>query len=75
MAAPLPPFIGFLGGMELAVVFLVFVLLFGIPISVLAYLAYRVSVRHDERAATDDRIESLEAEVDALRDRLEEDEA
>lgn len=67
-------FVGMPGGVELLVILLMFVLLFGIPITVLLVLGYKFTQRASEDPGTDEKIEELEAEVSALKERIEDEE-
>lgn len=67
-------FVGMPGGVELLVILLIFVLLFGIPITILLVLGFKFTQRASEEPATDERIEELEADVSALKERLEDEE-
>jgi uncharacterized membrane protein len=67
-----PAVIGIPGGVELIVILLIFVLLFGVPITLLVILGYTVLGDTGESAVSEDRLEELEAEVELLRERLEE---
>ncbi|MFB6132771.1 MAG: preprotein translocase subunit TatA [Halanaeroarchaeum sp.] len=63
--------VGMPGGVELLVILFIFAVLFGIPITVLLLLGYRFTQRASEDPETDERIEELEADVSALKERLE----
>ena len=69
----LPAFVGVPGGVELLVILFVFVLLFGVPLTILLVLGYRLTGETDDDTVSDERIEELEAEVAALNERLEDD--
>lgn len=71
MIPALQLFVGVPGGMELAVIVLIFVLLFGIPLTLLLFLGYRFTAGQATDEETDARIEELESEVADLRERLE----
>lgn len=73
MSTSLLLFVGVPGGMELAVVVLVFVLLFGVPLTLLFVLGYRFTENRAASMETAERIEELESEVAALREELEDD--
>lgn len=73
MAPPLLAVVGMPGSIEMVVVFFVLFLLFGVPATLLVSLGYK-HVRDSTAASRDDRIDELEAEVEALRSRLEGDE-
>ncbi|MFB6069772.1 MAG: preprotein translocase subunit TatA [Halanaeroarchaeum sp.] len=66
-------FVGVPGGMELAVILLIFVLLFGVPLTLLLVLGYRFTARKADERETEERIDELESEVETLRNRLEDD--
>lgn len=66
-----PAVIGIPGGVELIVILLIFVLLFGVPLTLLVILGYTVLGDSGESAVSEDRLEELEAEVELLRERLE----
>ena len=68
-----PPlfFAGFPGGIELLVIFLVFVLLFGVPMTLLVAFGYKY-VRDAAGEPDEARLEELESDVAELRARLEE---
>ena len=66
-----PAVVGMPGGIELAVIVLIFVLLFGVPLTIVLVLGYRMTERVGESAASERRLEELESEVEDLRDRLE----
>ncbi|MFB6134130.1 MAG: preprotein translocase subunit TatA [Halanaeroarchaeum sp.] len=57
------------GGIELAVIVLIFVLLFGVPLVLLGVLGYWVASPDED--VTAERVEALEAEVAELKSRLE----
>lgn len=67
-------FVGMPGGVELLVILLIFVLLFGIPITILLVLGFKFTQRASDEPETTERIEELEAEVSDLKDRLEDEE-
>ena len=73
MVSVTPAVVGIPGGLELLVILVIFVLLFGIPLTILLVLGYRWTERAGESAISEDRLEELEAEVDELRTRLEDD--
>ena len=59
------------GGVELLVVFFVFFLLFGVPMTLLVALGYK-HVKDRTREREDARLDELESEVAELKARLEE---
>ncbi|WP_050047945.1 hypothetical protein [Halanaeroarchaeum sulfurireducens] len=67
----LPAVVGVPGGVELLIILFVFVLLFGVPLTILLVLGYRLTGETDDGTVSDERIEELEAEVAALNERLE----
>ncbi|WP_435098041.1 preprotein translocase subunit TatA [Halarchaeum sp. P4] len=67
--AAVPAFMGIPGGMELFVILLVAIVLFGIPVILLLGGGGYLLARESEK---DDRIEELEREVEHLRDQVEE---
>lgn len=71
MVSVTPAVVGMPGGLELLVILVIFVLLFGIPLTILLVLGYRLTERAGESAIPEDRLEELEAEVDELKTRLE----
>lgn len=66
-----PAFVGVPGGMELAVILLIFVLLFGVPLTIVLVLGYRFTRRQSDSTVSEERVAELESEVEALRDQLE----
>jgi hypothetical protein len=73
MAPSLLAVVGMPGGTEMVLVFFVLFLLFGVPATLLVALGYK-HVQESAAASRDDRLDELEAEVEALRSRLEGDE-
>ncbi|MFW6003104.1 MAG: preprotein translocase subunit TatA [Halanaeroarchaeum sp.] len=71
MVSVIPAVVGLPGGLELVVILFVFVLLFGIPLTILLFLGYRLTDRVGESAVSEDRLEELESEVENLKQRLE----
>lgn len=67
-----PAVIGIPGGVELIVILLLFVLLFGVPLTLLAVLGYRVLGTSGDSAVSEERVEELESEIETLRERIEE---
>ena len=67
-----PAVIGIPGGVELIVILLIFVLLFGVPLTLLVVLGYTVLSDSGESGVSEDRLEELESEVELLRERIEE---
>ena len=67
-----PAVIGIPGGVELIVILLIFVLLFGVPLTLLVILGYTVLGDSGESSVSEDRLEELESEVELLRERIEE---
>jgi sec-independent protein translocase protein TatA len=68
MLSALPAFGGVPGGPELVILLLVLVLLFGVPVVVIAGAVLFFGLRDDDGAADADRVAELEAEVDRLRE-------
>ncbi|UWG47293.1 Uncharacterized protein HSRCO_1005 [Halanaeroarchaeum sp. HSR-CO] len=73
MVFAVPAVVGIPGGLELLIILFIFVLLFGIPLTILLFLGYRLTDKVGESAVSEDRLEELEAEVTELRERLEDD--
>lgn len=71
---PAPLVVGVPGGLELLVILLVFVLLFGIPLTILLVLGYKLTRQTGKTSETEERIEELEAEVSALKAHIEDEE-
>ncbi|MFW5937436.1 MAG: preprotein translocase subunit TatA [Halanaeroarchaeum sp.] len=68
-----PAVVGIPGGLELIIILVIFILLFGVPLTLLLILGYKVLDRSPEATADEERIAELESEVQALRERIEED--
>lgn len=62
--------VGIPGGLELVLVFFVLFLLFGVPATLLVALGYE-HLSGSRDGPTDQRLEELEREVEALQSRLE----
>lgn len=73
MVPVIPAVVGIPGGLELLIILFIFVLLFGIPLTILLFLGYRLSDRVGESAVSEERLEELESEVEHLKERLEDD--
>ena len=70
MVPTVPAFGGVPAGPELAILLIVFVLLFGVPVVVIAGAVLFLKLRSDGEEADADRIAELEAEVERLREKV-----
>jgi len=73
MVPTVPAFGGVPGGPELLILLIVFVLLFGVPIAVIAGVVVVLKLRSDGEEPETDRIAELEAEVERLREKVDAD--
>ncbi|ELZ37752.1 sec-independent protein translocase component TatA [Halorubrum saccharovorum DSM 1137] len=69
MLPTVPAFGGVPGGPELLIILIIFVLLFGVPLVVIAGAVLFLTLRSDDEPDAD-RIAELEAEVERLRERV-----
>lgn len=73
MLSPVPAFVGGMpGGVELLVIFVVMLLLFGVPVALAVILGYRYVSGQSGSSATDERIEELESELETLQAQVDE---
>ncbi|MDZ5812216.1 preprotein translocase subunit TatA [Halorubrum sp. AD140] len=72
MGPTLPAFGGVPAGPELVILLIVFVLLFGVPLVVIAGVVLFLKLRSDGDEGDADRIAELEAEVERLREKVDE---
>ncbi|TKX77922.1 preprotein translocase subunit TatA [Halorubrum sp. SD626R] len=70
MALTVPAFGGVPGGPELLILLIIFVLLFGVPVAVIAGVVLILKLRSGGEEADADRIAELEAEVERLREQV-----
>ncbi|WP_144799753.1 preprotein translocase subunit TatA [Halorubrum depositum] len=70
MVPTIPAFGGIPAGPELVIILIILVLLFGVPIVLIAGAVLFVKLRSDGEEADADRIAELEAEVERLRDKV-----
>ncbi|GAA0547106.1 preprotein translocase subunit TatA [Halorubrum ejinorense] len=70
MVSPVLAFGGVPGGPELLILLVVLVLLFGVPLVVIAGVVVFLKLRSDGEEADADRIAELEAEVERLREEV-----
>jgi len=70
MVPAVPAFGGVPGGPELLVILMISVLLFGVPIALIAGAVVFLKRRSDGEEADADRIAELEAEVERLREKV-----
>ncbi|WP_424014212.1 preprotein translocase subunit TatA [Halorubrum xinjiangense] len=70
MVPLVPAFGGVPAGPELVIILIVFVLIFGVPLVLVAGAVLFLALRSDDEAADDDRIAELEAEVERLREQV-----
>jgi sec-independent protein translocase protein TatA len=70
MVSMVPAFGGIPAGPELVIVLLIAVLLFGVPLVVIAGAVLLFKLRSDGEGADADRIAELEAEVERLREKV-----
>jgi sec-independent protein translocase protein TatA len=68
MIPSVPAFGGVPGGPELLIILLILVLLFGVPIALIAGVVLFFRLQSDDEEADADRIAELEAEVERLRE-------
>jgi len=68
MVPTVPAFGGVPGGPELVIILIILVLLFGVPIVLIAAGVVFLKLRSDGEEADADRIAELEAEVERLRE-------
>jgi sec-independent protein translocase protein TatA len=73
MVPTVPAFGGVPAGPELVIIMLIAVLLFGVPLVVIAGAVLFLKLRSDGEEADADRIAELEAEVERLREKVDED--
>jgi sec-independent protein translocase protein TatA len=73
MVPTVPAFGGVPAGPELVILLIVFVLLFGVPVAVIAGAVLFLKLRSDGQGADADRIAELEAEVERLREQVSDD--
>ncbi|QKY16231.1 preprotein translocase subunit TatA [Halorubrum sp. CBA1229] len=71
MVPTVPAFGGVPAGPELVIIMLIAVLLFGVPLVVIAGAVLFLKLRSDGEEADADRIAELEAEVERLREKVE----
>lgn len=75
MVSLVPAAIGVPGGVELIVIFIIFLLLFGVPLALALLLGYKyVSGRAAEQEQAE-RIAELESEIEELREAIDLDES
>lgn len=67
MLSLVPAVVGMPGGVELLVIAFILFLLFGVPVA----LAVLVGYRYLQGRTSDDRIDDLEAEIESLRETVE----
>ena len=72
MVPTVPAFGGVPGGPELLILLIIFVLLFGVPVAVIAGVLLILKLRSDGDGSEADRIVELEAEVERLREKVDE---
>jgi len=72
MVPTVPAFGGVPGGPELLILLIIFVLLFGVPVAVIAGVLLVLKLRSDGDGSEADRIAELEAEVERLREKVDE---
>ncbi len=70
MVPTVPAFGGVPAGPELVIILLIAVLLFGVPLVVIAGAVLFLKLRSDGESADADRIAELEAEVERLREQV-----
>jgi len=70
MVSVVPAFGGIPAGPELVIVLLIAVLLFGVPLVVIAGAVLLFTLRSDGEGTDADRIAELEAEVERLREKV-----
>ncbi|TKX55661.1 preprotein translocase subunit TatA [Halorubrum sp. SS7] len=70
MVSLVPAFGGVPGGPELIIIMIIAVLLFGVPLVLVAGAVVYLTTRSDDGGADADRIAELEAEVERLREQV-----
>ncbi|ACM55915.1 protein translocase TatA [Halorubrum lacusprofundi] len=70
MVPTVPAFGGVPAGPELVIILMILVLLFGVPTVVIAGVVLFLKLRSDGEEADTDRIAELEAEVERLREKV-----
>jgi sec-independent protein translocase protein TatA len=70
MVPTAPAFGGVPAGPELVIILIILVLLFGVPIALIAAGVVFLKLRSDDDGADADRIAELEAEVERLREQV-----
>ena len=75
MVPTIPAFGGVPAGPELVIILIIFVLLFGVPIVLIAAGVVFFKLRSDGEEADADRIAELEAEVERLREKVDDEPA
>ncbi|VTT87133.1 hypothetical protein DM2_3171 [Halorubrum sp. DM2] len=70
MVSPVLAFGGVPGGPELLILLVVFALLFGVPLVVIAGVVVFLKLRADGEEVDTDRVAELEAEVERLREKV-----
>lgn len=70
MVPTVPAFGGVPAGPELVIILIILVLLFGVPIALIAAGVVFLKLRSDGEEADADRIAELEAEVERLREKV-----
>jgi sec-independent protein translocase protein TatA len=70
MVPTVPAFGGVPAGPELVIILMIVVLLFGVPIVVIAGVVLFLKLRSDGEEVDTDRIAELEAEVERLREKV-----
>lgn len=75
MVPTVPAFGGVPGGPELVIILIILVLLFGVPIVLIAAGVVFLKLRSDGEEADADRIAELEAEVERLREKVDDEPA
>ena len=74
MVSPVLAFGGVPGGPELLVLLVILVLLFGVPLVVIAGVVVFFKLRSDDGEGDADRVAELEAEVERLREKVDDEE-
>ncbi|AZQ13654.1 MULTISPECIES: preprotein translocase subunit TatA [Halorubrum] len=75
MVSVVPAFGGIPAGPELVIILLIAVLLFGVPLVVIAGAVLLFTLRSDGEGTDADRIAELEAEVERLREKVDDEPA
>lgn len=70
MVPTIPAFGGIPAGPELVIILMILVLLFGVPIVLIAGAVLFLKLRSDDEETDADRIAELEAEVERLREKV-----